>query len=48
MVSDGVISPGHNTFQHHDEEGLQALLKPVSHDGILPAALTFCMTSADA
>ena len=31
-----------------NQELLQALLKPVSQDGILPAALTFCMTSADA
>ena len=30
MVPDGAKSPAHNIFRDHDEEGLQALLKPWS------------------
>ena len=36
MVPDGVKSPAHNSFQSHDRESLQALLKPVSQVRILP------------
>jgi len=48
MVPDGAKSPAQNIFRDHDEEGLQALLKPVSQVRILPGPLMWCMTSADA
>jgi hypothetical protein len=38
MVPDGAITQGQSTFRSHHEEGLQALLKPVSQVRILPGA----------
>ena len=38
LVPDDLISPAQHTFRHHDEEALQALLKPVA--AAPPTALT--------
>jgi hypothetical protein len=46
MVPDGAKSPAHNTFRDHDEEGLQALLKPVSQVRILAGALVVSAAQA--
>jgi hypothetical protein len=46
LVSDGAKSPFQNTFRNHDEEGLQALLKPVSQVRILPGALASLQLSS--